>query len=210
LRHFRGAKGDPQTQNPERTNVSGAGAAEGWPFAVDVHATNRGATEQDKLLHVVRVDATGPHWKVPDLKTAGKENGDQADRMMLWTSTDNGAHWRRHGKYGTFGAGGEMYPRFLRLKDGRLLLTFTVRSSSTDGHALGLRAIISDDDGDTWNFNRDRLVIHDQNVGASGGGFGNTVQTNNGTLISCYSYRGHDNKTHVEAVRWRLPKKGDP
>jgi len=167
-------------------------------------------TKSGKLLHVVRVDATGPHWKVPDLKSAGKENGDQADRMMLWTSTDNGTHWRRHGKYGTFGAGGEMYPRFLRLKDGRLLLTFTVRSSSTDGHALGLRAIISDDDGDTWNFNRDRLVIHDQNVGVSGGGFGNTVQSNDGSLISCYSYRGRDNKTHVEAVRWRLPKKDNP
>jgi hypothetical protein len=158
-----------------------------------------------KLLHVVRVDATGPHWSVPDLKSAGKENGDQADRMMLWASIDNAATWRRHGKYGTFGAGGEMYPRFVRLTDGRLLLTFTVRSSSTDGHALGLRAILSDDDGETWRFDRDRLVIDDQNVGASGGGFGNTVQADDGTLISVYSFRKPDNKTHVEAVRWRLP-----
>ena len=159
-----------------------------------------------KLLHVVRVDATGPHWDVPDLKSAGKEGGDQADRMMLWVSTDNGVRWRRHGKHGTFGAGGEMYPRFLRLKDGRLLLTFTVRSSSTDGRSLGLRAIASDDDGETWNFSRDRLVIDAKNVGPSGGGFGNTVQSDDGALISCYSYRGRDNKTHIEAVRWRLPK----
>ncbi len=159
-----------------------------------------------KLLHVVRVDATGPHWRVPDLKSAGKEAGDQADRMMLWTSTDNGASWRRHGQYGTFGAGGEMYPRFLRLADGRLLLTFTVRSSSTDGHALGLRAIISHDDGETWDFQTDRLVIDDENVGASGGGFGNTVQNADGSLVSCYSYRGRDNKTHIEAVRWTLPR----
>jgi len=157
------------------------------------------------LLHVVRVDATGPHWDVPDLKSAGKESGDQADRMMLWVSTDNGASWQRHGKYGTFGAGGEMYPRFLHLKDGRLLLTFTVRSSSTDGHSLGLRAIVSDD-GETWDFGRDRLVIDDRNVGPSGGGFGNTVQSDDGTLISCYSYRGQDNNTHIEAVRWRLPR----
>ncbi len=159
-----------------------------------------------KLLHVVRVDATGPHWAVPDLKSSGKENGDQADRMMLWTSMDQGSTWRRHGKYGTFGAGGEMYPRFLRLNDGRLLLTFTVRSSSTDGHSLGLRAIISDDDGETWDFDQDRLVIDDQNIGASGGGFGCTVQANDGMLISCYSYRGPKNQTHIEAVRWRVPK----
>ncbi len=25
-----------------------------------------------KLLHVIRVDATGPHWAVPDLKSTGK------------------------------------------------------------------------------------------------------------------------------------------
>ena len=54
-------------------------------------------------------------------------------------------------------------------------------------------------------FDRDRLVIDDQNVGPSGGGFGNTVQSDDGTLISCYSYRGHDNNTHIEAVRWQLP-----
>ncbi len=163
-------------------------------------------TKSGKLLHVLRVDATGPHWSSPDLKSAGKENGDQADRMMLWASTDNGTTWRRHGQHGTFGAGGEMYPRFLSLKDGRLLLTFTVRSSSTDGHSLGLRAIFSDDDGETWGFDRDRLVIDDQNIGASGGGFGNTVQADDGKLISCYSFRGSDNKTHIETVRWQLPR----
>jgi len=108
-------------------------------------------------------------------------------------------------KNGTFGAGGEMYPRFLRLKDGRLLLTFTVRSSSTDGHSLGLRAIVSHDDGNTWDFDHDRLVIDAQNIGPSGGGFGNTVQADDSALISCYSYRGSDNKTHIQAIRWRLP-----
>ncbi len=158
-----------------------------------------------RLLHVVRVDATGPHWKVPDLKFIKKESGDQADRMMLWESTDNGKSWQRHGKYGTFGAGGEMYPRFLRLRDGRLLLTFTVRSSSTDGHALGLRAIISHDDGLTWDFDHDRLVISYVNHGASGGGFGNTIQLADDSLVSVYSYRGEDAQTHVEAVRWKLP-----
>ena len=126
--------------------------------------------------------------------------------MMLWESTDNGLHWRKHGGDGMFGTYGEMYPRFLALHDGRLLLTFTVRSNSTDGHALGLRAITSYDDGETWDFMRDRMVIDAQNHGASGGGFGNTIQLDDDTLMSCYSYRGRDGKTHVEAVRWRLPK----
>ena len=42
--------------------------------------------------------------------------------------------------------------------------------------------------------------------GASqGGGFGNTLQLNDGRLVSCSSYRGPDAQTHVEVVRWRLP-----
>ena len=159
-----------------------------------------------RLLHPVRVDRTGPHWKLPGARNFEQEAGDQGDRMMLWESIDNGRSWRRHRGHGTFGTYGEMYPRFLRLRDGRLLLTFTVRSNSTtDGHALGLRAIISHDDGRSWDFTRDRLVIDAKNQGASGGGFGNTIQMDDGGLVSCYSYRGGDAKAHIEAIRWRLP-----
>ena len=98
-----------------------------------------------------------------------------------------------------------MYARFLQLRDGRVLLTFTVRSNSTDGHSLGLRAILSSDEGQTWNFTRDRIVIGDVNHGSSGGGYGNTIELSDGTLCSVHSYRGTDNTTHVEAVRWALP-----
>ena len=160
-----------------------------------------------KLLHPVRVDRTGPHWLLPGTEMIEQEAGDQGDRTMLWESLNHGASWQKHDGHGTFGTYGEMYPRFLKLKDGRLLLTFTVRSNTSDGHALGLRAIISYDDGDTWDFHHDRLVIDAQNIGASGGGFGNTVQLDDGTLVSCYSYRGDDGATHVETVRWRLPRK---
>ena len=166
------------------------------------HRTNSG-----KLLHVVRVDARGKYWKIPGRKLKS-EAGDQGDRMMIWQSTDSGRTWKRHGKAGTFGTYGEMYPRFLTLKDGRLLLTFTVRSNATDGHALGLRAIVSGDNGETWDFKHDRLIVDDQNQPpgrSSGGGYGNTVQVANGSLVSVYSYRGKDGKTHVEAVRWKLP-----
>ena len=162
-------------------------------------------TVSGKLLHPIRVDRTGPHWKIPGRADLKKEAGDQGDRMMLWESTDNGASWRKHNTDGNFGTYGEMYPRYLRLSDGRLLLTFTVRSNSTDGYPLGLRAIISYDDGETWNFKQDRLVISYVNEGASGGGYGNTIQLDDGMLVSVYSYRGTDTKTHVEAVRWQLP-----
>ena len=163
------------------------------------------AGERNRLLHVVRVDRTGPHWKMklnPGEDLAGNDNG---DRSMLWISTDAGRSWRKHADGERFGTYGEMYPRFLKLADGRLMLTFTVRSGSTDGFPLGLRAILSEDDGDTWDFRRDRLVISYENTGSSGGGFGNTVQTPDGSLVSVYSYRKPDEKTYIEAVRWKLP-----
>ena len=99
---------------------------------------------------------------------------------------------------------GAHYPRLLRLNDGRLLLTFTQRDLL---YPIGLQAIISDDDGETWDFSSDRLVISGKTPwGAnSGGGFGNTLQLADGSLVSCYSYRAADNKTYVEVVRWSLP-----
>ena len=159
-----------------------------------------------KLLHPVRVDRSGPHWHIagtPErLKT---ERGDNGDRSMLWESSDNGRSWKKHKGDGRFGHYGEMYPRFLRLKDGRLLLTFTVRSNPSDGYPLGVRAIVSYDDGETWKFKQDRLVLSYVNFKHSGGGFGNTIQVDDGHLVSVYSYRAKDLKTHIEAVRWRLP-----
>ena len=153
----------------------------------------------------MRVDRGGPHWKLPVRPGETLAKSDNADRMMLWLSTDRGHSWHKQKEGGRFGIYGEMYPRFLKLADGRLLLNFTVRSGSTDGYPLGVRAIISDDDGETWDFRHDRMVISYENEGASGGGFGNTVQNADGSLVSCYSYRGKDGKTHVEAVRWQLP-----
>lgn len=43
-------------------------------------------------------------------------------------------------------------------------------------------------------------------VGRSqGGGFGPTVQLEDGTLVTSYSYRDGDDRTRLEVVRWRLP-----
>ena len=62
------------------------------------------------------------------------------------------------------------------------------------------------DDGETWDFQSDRLIIEGKTGWgiASGGGFGNTIQLADGTLISCSTYRW-DNDTPLEVIRWRLP-----
>ena len=97
-----------------------------------------------------------------------------------------------------------MYCRVLRLRDGRRLLTYTQRAVSWP---IGLRAMLSYDDGETWDFENDQIILEGFTPwGAeSGGAFGNTLELADGTLVSCYSYRASDSRTYIEVVRWRIP-----
>ena len=155
---------------------------------------------------------------------------DEADASQLFHSTDLGLSWRclsqaaggwcKPGRncsfVGTgmgcspcanirakFGVTGDMYHHFLRLQDGRLLVTFTHRSNmlDDDGAALGLRAALSSDaDGTVWDLETDRIAFQ-SNAGdpalvgwprwyapqSCGCGYGNTIQLDDGALITVYS-----------------------
>jgi len=131
------------------------------------------------------------------------EDSDQYERLVLFRSRDGGANW----VYEELGSGyGEMYPAILRLQDGRLLLTFTVRSLNPP---LGVQAVLGEEtaDGFRFDFARDRLVLDEKTPPEqdSGGGFGPTIQLDSGALVTAYSYRDAQGRTHMEAVRWRLP-----
>ena len=114
-----------------------------------------------------------------------------------------------------FGEIGNLFPRFLTLHDGRLLLTFTVRANSTDGWGLGVRAVLLGDTkepvperGLVWAFTHDRMVIGAQDSARrkSGGGFGNTLEMRDGNLLSAWSYNSStDLQHHLELVRWAIP-----
>jgi hypothetical protein len=154
-----------------------------------------------KLLHFIRCGPPSPMYPMNDGRTT-PTGDDGIDRTLRSESTDGGKTWsdlRDHGDYGMH------YPRVLRLQDGRLLMTFTQRSTF---YPLGLQAILSHDDGGTWDFNNDRIIIEGKTPWgmSQGGGFGNTLQLKDGLLVSGYTYRGLDDKTHLEVVRWRLPK----
>jgi hypothetical protein len=66
---------------------------------------------------------------------------------------------------------------------------------------------VETDDGFEFDFVHDRIMLDTRTpVGKfQGGGFGPTVQLGDGTLVTSYSYRGTDDKTHLEVVRWHLP-----
>jgi hypothetical protein len=169
-----------------------------WPFHAE---TVFWQPRNGDILALVRVDPRVfpvlPGTAIP------KEPGDQVERLMLFRSVDGGARWKFVKDLGTYG---EMYPQILRLVDGQLLLTFTVRALHPP---LGLQAVFGMEtaSGFQFDFQRDRLVIDAKTPVAlpSGGGFGPTIQLPDETLVSVYSYRGADQKTHLEAARWKLP-----
>lgn len=107
-----------------------------------------------------------------------------------------------------------MYPAILPLLDGRLLFTFTVRAAVAPARPpIGVQAVLGrqTSEGFRFDFKNDRIVLDNKTpVGAlSGGGFGPTVQLDDGILVTSYSYRSADQKTHLEVVRWRLPDRRD-
>jgi hypothetical protein len=131
------------------------------------------------------------------------KGGDEVERMALFRSRDAGKTWTLEPEMGNYY--GEHYQAVLRLPDGRLLLTFTVRSLRPP---LGVQAVlgVETNDGFEFNFKSDRLIVDERTPASqpSGGGFGNTVLLKDGTLVTAYTYRGADGKTHPEVVRWRV------
>ena len=132
---------------------------------------------------------------------------DHFERMVLYRSTDGGRNWS-YEELGSYY--GEMYPAILRLDDGRLLFTFTVRAIvAPQQPPLGVQGVLGVETahGFKFDFQHDRIMLDTKTPPemASGGGFGPTVQLGDGTLVTSYSYRDANKKTYCEIVRWRLP-----
>lgn len=156
-----------------------------------------------KLLNIIRVDSKEFPIPAKQLGSWMKGFNDNQDHLILYESTDQG---KTFGRVQHFTQYGEIYPSVIRLKDGRLLLTFTVRSMTPP---LGVHAVLGreTDSGFTFDFEHDRFVIDAKTPKdkPSGGGFGRTVQLADGTLVTSLSWRGEDNETRLEVVRWRIP-----
>lgn len=176
-----------------------------WPFMGE---TVFWQTRKGDLLGLFRVDQK----LFPPISgtTIPQEKGDSYERLLQFRSTDGGKEWKPE-KFG--GYYGEMYPALLRLNDGRLLYTFTLRTAvAPNVKPLGVRCLVGQetDSGFNFDFKHDRIVISTKTPpdSYSGGGFGPTVQLVDGTLLTAYSYAGPDRypkDLRIEVVRWRLP-----
>jgi len=158
-------------------------------------------TKGGKLLHWIRCGPPSPMYPILDGRAIPQAD-DNGDRTMLCESTDDGRTWSEFSDFGDYG---RMYIRVIRLRDGRLLMTYTQRSQMFP--PMGLHACFSHDDGETWDLENDTLILEAKTpwCSASGGSFGNTLELEDGKLLSAYTYRGTDGQTHLEVMRWQLP-----
>lgn len=130
---------------------------------------------------------------------------DDFDRIVVYCTTDLGRTWKKTGDLGDCGE--FHYPSILRLKDGRLLLTHTVRAGKDQ---LGVRAVLGEEflDGFRFDLENDLIMIETKTPmnQVSGGGFGPSVQLDDGTLVTAYSYRvGKTNADlYTAVVRWKI------
>ena len=184
-------------------SFEGFDTAEFWgPFWAEAFLWE---TRSGELLGLWRVDQK--IFPMPGVETS-QETVDHYERLILWRSTDGGRHWTREPELGNYE--GEMYPSVLRLNDGRLLLTYTVRAvvGANEG-PLGVRAVLGreSETGFQFDFKRDVIMLDTKTPAGvnSGGGFGPTVQLDDDTLVTAYSYRDADDVHQSEVVRWRLP-----
>ena len=159
-----------------------------------------------RILVLARVDSPLAGRFAVEIDDPEFGRSDNVDRLILYASDDRGRSFR---PVEAFGRPGEMYPAILRLADGRLLLTFTVRALH---RPLGVRAVVGRETADGFAFDlaRDRLMLDVRTAPGvySGGGFGRTVQLDDGMLVTSYSWRDAQFVVHSEVIRWRLPPAG--
>ena len=119
------------------------------------------------------------------------------DAVKAWIETyrslDDGAHWTRENVPAPdLGEGNP--PSMIRLKDGRVCLTYGYRA-----RPYGMRARLSDDGGRTW---ADEIILRDDGGGRDLG-YPRTVQRPDGKIVTIYYF--HDQPKgdrYIAATIW--------
>ncbi len=86
-------------------------------------------------------------------------------------------------------------PALIRLRDGRLCLTYGYRAAP-----FGIRARLSEDGGKSWG-----EVIHlRDDGGCSDLGYPRTIQRSDGTLVTTYYFNEHPTtERYIAATLWQ-------
>ncbi len=110
-----------------------------------------------------------------------------------YRSDDAGKTWRLVSKPAPDTGGGNP-PSLVRLKDGRMAITYGYRSAP-----FGIRARLSDDNGDSWS---DEIVLRSDG-GAWDLGYTRTVQRPDGKLVTVYYFNeAKDKERYIGSTIW--------
>jgi hypothetical protein len=113
----------------------------------------------------------------------------------LWRSDDNGESWKFVSKPAPdTGAHNGNPPCLVRLRDGRIVITYGYRSEP-----YGIRARLSADEGKTWS---NEIVLR-ANGGAWDLGYTRTAQRPDGKLVTIYYFNDQpDSERYIAATIW--------
>ena len=115
-----------------------------------------------------------------------------------YRSTDNGKTWTFVNKPAPDTGGGNP-PALIKLKDGRLAITYGYRSAP-----FGIRARLSGDSGETWG---EEIVLR-KDAGVWDLGYTRTVQRPDGKIVTVYYFNdAADQERYIAATIWD-PGKG--
>lgn len=142
---------------------------------------------------------SGYRWAHPE--------DDRMYALEVW-SEDGGLTWTYPVE-----AGFQGYPNhLLRLRDGRILCSFGYRRKP-----MGVRALISEDGGNTWNLDQQYVLRDDGGTASSAWpeekraqpGFGSSdvgypvsTELDDGSVLTAYYITPPDATTHVAVTRW--------
>lgn len=119
----------------------------------------------------------------------------RARGLNLFVTDDAGAHWRLQGPLTGYQ---ELPAHLLRLRDGRIILSYGIRHHGY----YGIGVHISDDQGKTW-YTPAKLVDFDD---AWDGGYPSSVELNDGTIVTAYYTRriAEHQRYHMGVILWNV------
>jgi photosystem II stability/assembly factor-like uncharacterized protein len=111
----------------------------------------------------------------------------------LWRSDDDGKSWQYVSRPAPDTGGGNP-PSLVRLRDGRLVLTYGYRKPK-----FGIRARVSSDEGKSWG---EEIILRDD-AGHRDLGYTRTTQRADGKLVTVYYYNsGPETDRFIAATIW--------
>lgn len=155
-------------------------------------------TDSGRLLLLARCDVRAmtfdpPLPGLPDFAAAGDSASDHFDAEIVFESSDSGRSWAPVNALPILGC---MYPSLCSLGKARYLFTYTQRVPFAD-RRMGVYGLLLHEQTDGTfgaQVDQDLIVIDEKTPDHfdSGGGFGNTLRLQDGSLLTPYSYLDAD------------------